>query len=666
MPFCISCGHENADTARFCNACGQQIPTAPPPTQAAPSPPNPHPPAPSQGSSRFKKGCLVVLAILGVFVLFVVIVNLCAPDVPEEERTRQEMERATREAAESATKVAEQTTKDAGKALQEQTKEAVEAQEKATKEAEEQAKETEKAREEYDKRLEKALEEEIEGGLGHRMEIESPMPISAIAVGAAMSCGLTTEGTPVCWGFDDAYRGLSGQFKSISAGAFHVCGIRVDDTIGCGGFNETSTSWGVGENGRAGQADPPAGSFKSVSSGNSHTCAIKEDDSVVCWGLDNYGQATPPDGLFRSISAGGFQTCGITLSEEIVCWGDSREGRISPPFGEFVSVDSGRASTCGMITDGTLMCWGSDVDGHTSPPSEVFDSFSTSGNTSCGIKKSGGMECWGDKFNGVTDLPDGEFFTVSVGASHACGIRTDGKVVCWGSNDRGAVIVPFEGEPIATEQPTAVPNETPTREPVAFGDDDYTRSKERDAYYVGGEIVPGVYRTAGPKIRELGPCVFATMKRGATDPRYNRRHKDEVIEMWEVYGRAEVVIVSGGFFTYNCRQWTPVEGEATEEVIRLATKEMEMAIEQKRRDGDLLSCDDEDLEGGVVGQATAILNTSIKGLEGQTLLRVWIDGDTVNVICLAKANLDDGFIMIQYMMQKEGEEINIWVRPDSP
>lgn len=49
MPFCTSCGHQNADEARFCNGCGQQMPTV---TTAAPTAPPPPPPAnhpPQQG-----------------------------------------------------------------------------------------------------------------------------------------------------------------------------------------------------------------------------------------------------------------------------------------------------------------------------------------------------------------------------------------------------------------------------------------------------------------------------------------------------------------------------------------------------------------------------------------------------------------------------------------
>ena len=91
--------------------------------------------------------------------------------------------------------------------------------------------------------------------------------------------------------------------------------------------------------------------------------------------------------------------------------------------------------------------------------------------------------------------------------------------------------------------------------PSPFGSGDY----ERDAYYVGREIAPELYRTEGPKMRELGPCVFALMTRGGTDPLVNARDVEEVIEVWQVIGPAEVTIDSPGFFTFNCQEWRPAK-----------------------------------------------------------------------------------------------------------
>ena len=88
-------------------------------------------------------------------------------------------------------------------------------------------------------------------------------------------------------------------FVSISAGAGHTCGLRTDGSVECWGYNFV------------GQSIPPDGSFKSVSAGFNHTCGVKTDGSLECWGNDEIGQSSPPAGSFTSVSAGGYHTCGL-------------------------------------------------------------------------------------------------------------------------------------------------------------------------------------------------------------------------------------------------------------------------------------------------------------------------------------------------------------------
>ncbi len=60
----------------------------------------------------------------------------------------------------------------------------------------------------YDNQVEKAQEEDLKEGFDYRWEIESPLALTSVAVGLATSCGLRSDGSTVCWGFDEAYRGL--------------------------------------------------------------------------------------------------------------------------------------------------------------------------------------------------------------------------------------------------------------------------------------------------------------------------------------------------------------------------------------------------------------------------------------------------------------------------
>lgn len=94
--------------------------------------------------------------------------------------------------------------------------------------------------------------------------------------------------------------------------------------------------------------------------------------------------------------------------------------------------------------------------------------------------------------------------------------------------------------------------------PSPFGGGDF----ERDAYHVGREIAQGWYRTEGPKNPALGQCIFALMKKGGADPFINQRDADEVIEIYGTDEPVDIVIAGRdvrGFYTRNCQEWTPLE-----------------------------------------------------------------------------------------------------------
>lgn len=98
--------------------------------------------------------------------------------------------------------------------------------------------------------------------------------------------------------------------NSVSAGGYHTCGVKTDNSAVCWGYNAY------------GQATVPTGSFLSVSAGWSHTCGVKSDNSVVCWGDNTYKQSTPPTGIFISIGSGNVFSCGIRQNRTETCWGN--------------------------------------------------------------------------------------------------------------------------------------------------------------------------------------------------------------------------------------------------------------------------------------------------------------------------------------------------------
>ena len=81
---------------------------------------------------------------------------------------------------------------------------------------------------------------------------------------------------------------------AVSVGTDHSCGLRTDGTITCWGWNDY------------GQADAPAGSFSAVSARHGLSCGLRTDGTITCWGSNDYGQADygradAPAGSFSAV-----------------------------------------------------------------------------------------------------------------------------------------------------------------------------------------------------------------------------------------------------------------------------------------------------------------------------------------------------------------------------
>ena len=256
-----------------------------------------------------------------------------------------------------------------------------------------------------------------------------------VSAGAGYSCGVRTDGTIECWGYNDYGQADApeGAFSAVSAGGSHTCGVRANGTIEC---------WG---NNHLGQSNAPEGQFVAVSvsvgsgtTGN-HSCGLRADGHSVCWGvIHRRGQlgGLPSGDQFVSVSAGGSHTCWIRPNDTVTCWGNNFYGQADEPEGQFVSVSAGVWHSCGVHADGTIECWGR----YSWLPDVLngeFVSVSAGGEHSCGVHADGTIECWGNNDYGQADRPEGEFVSVSAGAGHSCGLRADGAIECWGSNGIG-------------------------------------------------------------------------------------------------------------------------------------------------------------------------------------------------------------------------------------
>ena len=265
---------------------------------------------------------------------------------------------------------------------------------------------------------------------------ESTLALRSVGAGGFHTCGVKTDYSLVCWGFNedtfDRYIGQAepppGEFLSVSAGLLHNCGVKTDNSVACWGGN------------RERQSSPPEGSFSSVSAGIYHTCGLKEDGSVACWGTDTYRESASPKGSFSSVSAGGTNTCGVKTDGRVVCWGNNEYRQSTPPRGSFTFLSAGLSQVCGVKRDGSLACWGTHGGG--TPPEGKFTSVSVGFTHSCGVKTNGSIVCWGSNEDGEAEPPEGKFRSVSVGPQHSCGIRTDSLVVCWGGDGHGRATPP--------------------------------------------------------------------------------------------------------------------------------------------------------------------------------------------------------------------------------
>jgi uncharacterized repeat protein (TIGR02543 family) len=259
-----------------------------------------------------------------------------------------------------------------------------------------------------------------------RFNASTPTAVS-LDSGEYHTCGVRSDGTVVCWGYNDSGQATppADRFTQVSAGRSHTCGLKSDGTVVCWGDNYS------------GQATPPASRFTQVSAGGAYTCGVRSDGTVVCWGYNDSGQATPPAGRFTQVSAGHEHTCGVKSDGTVACWGYNGKGRATPPAGRFTQVSAGGTHTCGVKSDSAVACWGNDYDGQATPPAGRFTQVSAGGSYTCGVKSDSTVACWGYNGKGQATPPAGRFTQVSTGNVHTCGVKSDGAAICWGNNDDG-------------------------------------------------------------------------------------------------------------------------------------------------------------------------------------------------------------------------------------
>ena len=177
---------------------------------------------------------------------------------------------------------------------------------------------------------------------------------------------------------------------SLSLGGYHTCGLLSDGTAKCWGFNLYGQ---LGDGSTTNRSTPVVVSSLSgvtaISSGNLHTCALLSDDSAKCWGYNAQGQLGDGTSTNRStpvvvsslsgvtaISSGLYHTCALLSDGTVKCWGDNTYGQLgdgtttnrsTPVVASSLSgaaaISSRGFHTCALLSDGTVKCWGYNTYG---------------------------------------------------------------------------------------------------------------------------------------------------------------------------------------------------------------------------------------------------------------------------------------------------------------
>lgn len=305
-----------------------------------------------------------------------------------------------------------------------------------------------------------------------RDSIEVDGQLDSVVVGRLHSCGLTTTGGAVCWGWP--------RFKVLGTGAL--------------GFGRAVTYFGPVE------VDELSSGVDTLASIYDHVCALTNEGSVKCWGSElggalgpgvqgNIGTPAVVAGLESGIiqlSAGVGINCTLSSSGAVHCWGRYYRGELAEVVGfqdTVKFVTAGENHNCAALNSGGVACWGinslggfgngekfSDVE---LEPQRVIGlgeeiiSISIGNHFTCAVTADGIVKCWG--WNEDGQLGDGttearlipvevdglvkKAISVHAGRAHACALLEDGSVQCWGGNEFGQL---GNGVPIHHLTPTRV------------------------------------------------------------------------------------------------------------------------------------------------------------------------------------------------------------------
>ena len=164
------------------------------------------------------------------------------------------------------------------------------------------------------------------------------------------SCGLRTDGTAQCWGWNTSVKPMRPQVRSPPSQPVRSIRVGSEPTAPPNAGATTATVKPMRPQARS----PPSQPARSIRVGSEPTAPPNA-------GAGDSGQTDAPTGTFTAITAGWGHSCGLRTDGTAQCWGHS----------------------CGLRTDGTAQCWGNN---NADAPSGTFTDHSQ---PSCGLPRAG-------------------------------------------------------------------------------------------------------------------------------------------------------------------------------------------------------------------------------------------------------------------------------------
>lgn len=232
-------------------------------------------------------------------------------------------------------------------------------------------------------------------------------------------------------------------FTALGVGDAHTCGITSAGAAWCWGANQVGQLGDGTTQDRATPVQVQGGhAFVGITAGWHQSCGATAGGQIWCWGMGSWGQlgddhrdesAKPVlvsgAPTFTSVTAGGISGCGLDGAGVPWCWpinyrtpGIRQVGGVSGITQ--LTVSSG---ACGLIPDGSMLCWGYD-DGSfgrgaydATEASAVasgngirFTEISRAYGTACGIAVDGATYCWGNNYAMAVGGPDANAWLVTL------------------------------------------------------------------------------------------------------------------------------------------------------------------------------------------------------------------------------------------------------------